>query len=72
MYILSMHLISLQFCLKKKNTFSGEYMIGLVTLARGNRNICFFGLAVYYILVFTLRLINQGSVTHRQKRIILK
>lgn len=45
-----MHLISLQFCLKKKkNTFSGEYMIGLVTLARGNRNICFFGLAVYYI-----------------------
>lgn len=49
MYILSLHLISLQFCLKKKNTFSGEYMIGLVTLAKGNRNICFFGLAVYYI-----------------------
>lgn len=42
MYILSMHL--------KKNPFQGNiYMIGLVTLARGNRNICFFGLAVYYI-----------------------
>lgn len=44
-----MHLISLQFCLKKKqHLFRGIYD-GLVTLARGNRNICFFGLAVYYI-----------------------